>query len=223
MKKGILIISVAVCVCILAILGLNKFKSDSDNTSASATITSASSTIDPASLTIESASVNNSKVAVSDSSAPSTSSTSDNKATGGNTELSIGSGNGAAESTVIIPISIKTVPKEGIGICNFNIKYDTDILEVVEVLPGDAIEKNSSNLEYKIVDSTGLVVFLFSSSSDGKDSITKPGVISNVKFKIKKDAKKGVTKVTRGTAGAFVGVSGDKINAEFTDGEITVK
>ncbi|MHB8061893.1 MAG: cohesin domain-containing protein [Ruminiclostridium sp.] len=192
MRKVILAILVIICVCILTIWAVNRYTSDSVASTASA----------------------NNAVVSSD--------TSKIEALAGKTEVVIGSGSGTAEATVMIPISVKTVPEKGIGSCNFNIKYDTETLEVVEVLPGDAIGSKASNLDYSIINVTGMVNFLFTSSNNGEDSITAPGVISNIKFKIKKDAKKGITKVERGTPGAFGDVSLNKINAVFTDGEITV-
>jgi len=222
MKKVILIIVVIICVGILTILAVNKFTPDSDTTTASAAITSVSPAITSVAPAITSASSATITSESANSSAVS-SNTVKNEAPGGKAEIVIGSVSGAAESTVLIPISVKTVPDKGIGSCNFNIKYDTNILEVVDVLPGDAIGNNIANLDYSNIDVTGIVSFLYTSSNNGKDSITKPGVITNVKFKIKKDAKKGVYKISNGTTGAFGDVSLNKINAVFTEGEITVK
>jgi hypothetical protein len=199
MKKVILLILIVICIGVLSIWVVSRFQADSNTATSSATITSVSAN----------------KSAVS-------SNTIKNEATGGKAEIIIGSGSGTSESTILIPISVKTLPEKGIGSCNFNITYDTNILEAVEVIPDDAAGKNIANIDYSIIKETGIVSFLFTSSSNGKDSITKPGVITNVKFKIKKDAKKGVTKVSNGTTGAFGDVSLNKINVVFTAGEITI-
>jgi cytoskeletal protein RodZ len=224
MKKVILAILIIICVTALAILGVNYFKSDSETSTStiSSTVSNASS----------SASATNSKDASSDSKSTASASSksgaadksaSKDKTPGGNAQIEIGKVSGTADSTVTVPVSVKTVPSNGIGSFNFNIKYDTSILEVVEVKPGDAFGSNNSNFDYTVIDTTGLVSFLYTSSNSGKDAITKPGVITNITFKVKKDAKKGATKITRGTAGAFGDVSLKKINPEFIDGEITVK
>ena len=149
--------------------------------------------------------------------------TSANKSTSEKAEVEIGSGEGAAESTVTVPINVKSVPENGIGSCNFSVKYDASILEAVEVIPGDLIGKNTSNLDYSILDSTGIVSFLFASSNDGKDSISKSGELVKIKFKIKKDAKKGLTKITKELNGVFGDTSLKKVDAVFTQGGITIK
>ncbi len=143
------------------------------------------------------------------------------KATGGESEIAIGSGDGTVGSSVTIPLTVNTVPEKGIGSFNFNIKYDTGILEVAEVKPGDALV-SGADFDYMINAETGTVSFLFTCSNDGKDSITKPGVITNISFKIKENAKKGVTQITSGTPGAFGDISLNRINAVFKEGGIKV-
>lgn len=226
MKKVILAILIIICVTALAILGVNYFKSDSETSTP--TISTASDSPSTASASAKPSSAKSSDSTKSKTSSAAKSSTADkstskSKAEGGSTEIEIGKVSGAADSTVTVPVSVKTVPSNGIGSFNFNIKYDTSILEVVEVKPGDVFGSNNSNFDYTVIDTTGLVSFLYTSSNSGKDIITKPGVITNITFKVKKDAKKGATKITRGTAGAFGDKSLKKINPEFKDGEITVK
>lgn len=204
MKKAILIFLVIIFAGILVVFGLGKIKSDSDTTSAKQTTADIKDISQPSAKTEV------------------TADTSKKEALGGTADITIGSVSGTLGSTVIVPISIKTVPEKGIGSCNFNIKYDTEILEAVEVTPGDAIGKNTANLDYSILDSAGKISFLFTSSSDGKDSITKTGEFINIKFKIRENAKKGITKITREIAGAFGDTSLNKVDAVFTEGEITV-
>ncbi|PYG86540.1 cohesin domain-containing protein [Ruminiclostridium sufflavum DSM 19573] len=229
MKKTILIVSIII-VCGLAIFGIVKLTSNSEaiSTASDKTAAKISAEASTAANTAES------------SGAASTADTKDTKAASGDTEASkdntdgkepakgdviitIGSGNASAEQTVVIPVSMDTVPKAGIGSCNFNIKYDTKVLEVVEVLPGDITKNIEANLEYSVIETTGMVSYLFTSSNDGKDAITKPGVLTKIKFKVKKDAEKGATAITNGTAGAFGDNSLNKISATFNSGELTVK
>lgn len=227
MKKTILIVSIII-VCGLAIFGIVKLTSKSDNSSA-ANNTAATITTDNPSATN---STDNTAVSATDTKDAKDASTSSTDATDkstsketvkGDTVISIGSASASAEETVIIPVKIDTVPKDGIGSCNFNIKYDTNVLEVAEVLPGDITENIDSNLEYSVIETTGMVSYLFTCSSNGKDAITKPGIITNIKFKVKKDAQKGATTITNGTAGAFGDNSLKKISATFNSGEINVK
>lgn len=205
MKKAILIFLGVIFVSVLVVFGLGKITTNADTASAKQTTADRKD--------INQASANKTDVAAN---------TSKKVALGGTADITIGSVSGILGSTVIVPISIKTVPEKGIGSCNFNIKYDTEILEVVEVTPGNAIGKNTTNLDYSILDSAGMISFLFTSSNDGKDSITKAGEFINIKFKIKEDAKKGITKITREIAGAFGDTSLNKVDAVFTEGEITV-
>ncbi|QNU67292.1 cohesin [Ruminiclostridium herbifermentans] len=217
MKKTILIVSIII-VCGLAIFGIVKLTSNSDNSSV-ADNAAATITVD------DQTTASNSESDTKDTNDASTSSTdaASNEVVKGDVEITIGSATASAEETVIIPVKVETVPEAGIGSCNFNIKYDTNVLEVVEVLPGDITENIDSSLEYSVIETTGMVSYLYTSSSNGKDTITKPGIISNIKFKIKKDAQKGTTTITNGTAGAFGDNSLNKITATFTRGEINVQ
>lgn len=227
MKKTILIISIII-VFGLAIFGVVKLTSNSDNSTASndtvATISTETSS--------DSNSSDNTSVTADNKDAKNESSNSDKaddksnaskETEKGDVVVSIGSGDASSEETLVIPVKIDTVPKAGIGSCNFNIKYDTSVLEVVEVLPGDITENIASNLEFANIETTGMISYLFTSSNNGKDAITKPGVISNIKFKVKKDAQKGTTELTNGTAGAFGDNSLNKITATFNNGVITIK
>ncbi len=143
------------------------------------------------------------------------------QASGGESEIEIGSGNGTGGSTVTIPVSVNTVPEKGIGSFNFNIKYDTGILEAVEVKPGAALVSDA-DFDYTINNETGTVTFLFACSNNGKDSVTKPGVITNLSFKIKENAKKGVAPIASDTSGAFGDTAFNRINAVFKEGGIKV-
>jgi hypothetical protein len=227
MKKTILIVSIIV-VCGLAIFGIVKLTSNSDNSLAAdntaATITTenqtaTNSTDNSATSDTDTKDTKDAATTSNDTTEKSTS----NETVKGDAVISIGSASASAEETVIIPVKVDTVPKAGIGSCNFNIKYDTNVLEVVEVLPGDITENIGSSLEYSVIETTGMISYLYTSSSNGKDSIIKPGVITNIKFKVKKDAQKGATSITNGTAGAFGDNSLNKITATFNSGEINVK
>jgi hypothetical protein len=224
MKKTILIVSIII-VCGLAIFGIVKLTSKSDNSLASNNTAATITTENPSATN----STDNTAASTTDTKDASTSSieatekSTSEEPVKGDTVISIGSASASAEETVIIPVNIDTVPKDGIGSCNFNVKYDTNVLEVVEVLPGDITENIGSSLEYSVIETTGMVSYLFTSSSNGKDAIAKPGVITNIKFKVKKDAQKGATTITNGTAGAFGDNSLKKVTATFNSGEINVK
>lgn len=226
MKKTILIVSIII-VCGLAIFGIVKLTSKSDNSSAANNTAASITTENPATNSTDNAAVSTTDTKdTKDASTSSTDATekSTSKDTAkADTVISIGTASASSEETVIIPVNVDTVPKDGIGSCNFNIKYDTNVLEVVEVLPGDITDNIGSSLEYSVIETTGMVSYLFTSSSNGKDAITKPGVITNIKFKVKKDAQKGATAIANGTAGAFGDTSLKKITATFNSGEINVK
>lgn len=225
MKKVILAILIIVCVTALIIFGVNHFTSDSETSTstASGTVSNSSSSASVSSTSSSKGTDSKSAAATDAKSSKDTKSASKEKTPGGEAEIAIGTASGTAGSTVTIPVNIKNVPAKGIGSFNFNIKYDTSALEVAEVKPGDVFGSNNSNFDYTVIDTTGLISFLFTSSNSGKDAITKPGDIINITFKIKSNAKKGAVKISHGTSGAFGDVELKKINPVFTEGEITVK
>lgn len=227
MKKTILIVSIII-VFGLAVFGVTKLTSSSDNSTVSdktaATITTEASTASNSTDNkTEATTDKKEEKSTSENKEVAKESTASKETAKGDVVVSIGSEKAQTEQTVTIPVSIEAVPKAGIGSCNFNIKYDTKVLEVVEVLPGDITENISSNLEFANIETTGMISYLFTSSNNGKDAITKPGVISNIKFKVKKDAQKGATSITNGTTGAFGDTALNKITATFSNGEITIK
>ena len=226
MKKTILIASIII-VFGLAIFGVMKLTSDNSAVSdkTAATITTEASTASNTTDNKTEATTDNKeeKTTSSENKEVAKESTASKETVKGDVIVSIGSEKAQTEQIVTIPVSIEAVPKAGIGSCNFNIKYDSKVLEVVEILPGDITENISSTLEFANIESTGMVSYLFTSSNNGKDAITKPGVISNIKFKVKKDAQKGATSLNNGTAGAFGDTSLNKITATFNNGEITIK
>ncbi|WP_024834591.1 cohesin domain-containing protein [Ruminiclostridium josui] len=223
MKKVILAILLIILVTAAIIFGVNHFTSDSETSTSTISSTASSSPSVSASSSPAQNSDSKSTKSTSDKDSKDSNSDSKDKTPGGEAEISIGKASGATGSTVTIPVKLNNLPKKGIGSFNFNIKYDTDALEVVEVKPGEIFGSNNSNFDYTVIDATGLVSFLYTSSNSGKDTVTKSGVITNITFKIKDNAKKGTIKISKGTAGAFGDTELKKINPVFTDGEITVK
>lgn len=225
MKKVILAILIIVCVTAAVIFGVNHFTSDSETSTSTISSTASSSSPSASVSTSSSAKSSDSKSTKSTAAKDSkdTKSNPKDKTPGGEAEISIGKVSGATGSTVTIPVKLNNLPEKGIGSFNFNIMYDKDALEVVEVKPGEIFGSNNSNFDYTVIDTTGLVSFLYTSSNSGKDAVTKPGVITNITFKIKDSAKKGSIKISKGTAGAFGDTALKKINPVFTEGEITVK
>ncbi len=225
MKKVILAVVIIVCVTALVIFGVNHFTSDSETSTSTASSTAPSSFSSSASVSTSSSAKSSDSESTKSTVAKDskdTKSNSKDKTPGGEAEISIGKASGATGSTVTIPVKLNNLPKSGIGSFNFNIKYDTEALEVVEVKPGEIFGSNNSNFDYTVIDTTGLVSFLYTSSNSGKDAVTKPGVITNITFKIK-DKAKGTIKISQGTSGAFGDTELKKINPVFTEGEITVK
>lgn len=227
MKKTILIVSIII-VCGLAIFGIFKLTQKADNSSESSNVAASTITTEAPSTnsTVNTAPSTENKTNDSTSKdkdvAKETTSNKDTN-TKGDVVISIGSASATADETIVVPLSVDTVPKNGIGSCNFNIKYDNKALEVVEITPGNITKNISSTLEFANIESTGMISYLFTSSTDGKDAITKPGIVSNIKFKVKKDAAKGKIELTNGTTGAFGDKSLNKITASFNNGQITIK
>jgi hypothetical protein len=222
MKKIIIICLSVILIGVLVVFGINKFSTGSDTTSAIKTSASVSNL--PSTDSNSSSTNSNSSSSASNESANTGKSSSDSsKATpGGKANITIGSVSGAIGSTVIVPISVTSIPEKGIGSCNFSIKYDTQILEAIEVTPGKLIGKNTNNFDHLIFADKGLISFLYTCSNDGKDAITKSGEFINIKFKIKDTAQTGFTQLIKQKGGAFGDTSLNKIDATFKDSEITI-
>jgi hypothetical protein len=144
MKKVILTIAVVVCLCIIATFMLNGSSPNSAVSVNSSAVNNVQSDKTQSNGTSDNSTVTNGKSdnsaaaaegksnggAAADSSKTVKNASGDN-ASSEKTNVEIGSAEGNADSTVTIPISIKSVPKNDIGSCNFSVKYDTSILEAV--------------------------------------------------------------------------------------------
>lgn len=129
---------------------------------------------------------------------------------------------GGPGSIVTVPVSFDTIVEKGVGGCNFSIEYDNTKVEVEEVIPGDIIGSNISNLEYALSDSKGMISFLFACDNES-DAITKSGIFANVKFLIKENLEPGDVALTF-TADRSVGDAGlERVDAVYQDGQISIK
>jgi hypothetical protein len=113
-------------------------------------------------------------------------------------ELEIGSIKGYRGEVATVPVSFKNVPAAGINNCDFAIKYDTNIMEVVEdgVIPG-AITKNSNVTFDKIIDkNNGIIKFLYCDESGlGSEAIKSDGVFASIKFLIRQNTSLSINKI----------------------------
>ncbi|HEX9061933.1 MAG TPA: cohesin domain-containing protein [Clostridia bacterium] len=133
-------------------------------------------------------------------------------------EASIGKAEGKSGDTVEIPISLKGVPSKGIDACDFSIVYDQNLLESLDVLPGGIIYKPTDLESSK--PQIGKIKILFTTDNG---YITKDGVFTKLKFKIKSGAQPGTAFVKLDSLGSFVETGVKEISTHFTEGSVEIK
>lgn len=116
----------------------------------------------------------------------------------------VGSTEGFAGDTVIVPIRFENVPNGttqgsnsyGINNTDFVLHYDKDVLEVVEVYAGEITVNpatNFSNFNNKV---SGTVTLLYADdTATGNEMIRTDGVFARIRFRIKDDAKLGFSEL----------------------------
>ncbi|MDP4176950.1 MAG: cohesin domain-containing protein [Bacillota bacterium] len=138
-------------------------------------------------------------------------------------KVSIGSGEGSEGKTVTIPVKFSSVPKKGIDGCDFKLKYDTTALEMSDVQPADIIgSTNKDGFSTENDDTNGVISVLFMDTT-GNSAITKNGSFMNITFKVKSGAKKGDSKITLDSVGAFADKDLNEIGTDFSAGKVTIK
>jgi len=139
-------------------------------------------------------------------------------------DIIIDSIQGNPGSTVKVPINIENIPSIGINNCDFTLKFDSDVLEFDSYESGDIVPIPIANLSVnKATDDT--VKFLFNDQSQGSMPIIENGLFATITFKIKENAKTGISKLEISSYGAFSGKSGDGLQAivpKFTSGSIEI-
>ena len=132
-------------------------------------------------------------------------------------KASFASGTVAAGSTIKVPFTISGDFSTGIMGFGCKIAYDSDVLEVVSVDPGEIITSPETNFKYDSTSAGKIGIFFGESSFDEENYIYEGGTAVYVTFKAK-EGTSGQTKVSLDSEGltltdaSFESVEGAKIN-----------
>ena len=106
--------------------------------------------------------------------------------------VTIGTVQGAPGQAVSVPVTIAKVPSSGVTTFDMTIVYDSSVLEYVSYEPGSIIKNPSENFEIN-KEEDGKLRALFLDMTVENESITADGLIANLNFKIKSNAKAGTS------------------------------
>ncbi|OPZ84261.1 MAG: Cellulosome-anchoring protein precursor [Firmicutes bacterium ADurb.Bin419] len=95
-----------------------------------------------------------------------------------------------AGEMVSIPITLSNITDIGIAACDFEVAYNSENLEFVEVTAGEIVKNASINLSSNL-EEAGKINFLFLDNTMKDEAITTNGVFATIKFKVKDTAKAG--------------------------------
>lgn len=138
--------------------------------------------------------------------------------------VNVGSATGEPGGTVTIPVSFQGVPATGINNFDFEIAYKGDMLEFVNVTPGNIITDFNENVGTFNKEDPGQVKVFYNDSTQGLNSIIKDGVCLNVVFKIKSSALPSIYQIGVLLSGNFNDKNMNEINdIKVNSGTITVK
>lgn len=88
--------------------------------------------------------------------------------------------------TAEVFIDFSNLPQQGLNNCDFGLTFDSSILEVVDVLPGEIVKNASVNFSYSIDNEKGKVGMLFSDETGvGNELIKTNGRFAKIKVKVK--------------------------------------
>jgi hypothetical protein len=111
-------------------------------------------------------------------------------ASNGSVSIIVGSVEGTRGEIINVPVSFKGVGSQSINNCDFRLKFDSSVLEAVEVTPGAIVKNAASNFSSNIIESSS-IHFIYVDNSGFSDQITSDGLFANVKFRIKANAALG--------------------------------
>ncbi|AUG56476.1 S-layer homology domain-containing protein [Acetivibrio saccincola] len=92
-----------------------------------------------------------------------------------------------------VPVSFSNLPDSGINNCDFRLKYDKDVLEIVELKPGKIVTNPNINFRYNINDPGKVAVMFVDETGVGKELIKEDGDFIILVFKVNDSAKNGMS------------------------------
>ncbi|GKX67106.1 cohesin domain-containing protein [Inconstantimicrobium mannanitabidum] len=140
-----------------------------------------------------------------------------------NLNVVIGNATGKAGTTVVVPVTVKGITKNGMNACTFTLSYDKNLFENVKVTPGDICVNPDATFIPSVDAENGLInIFYCDSTGAELEAILKDGLFFNISFDIKAGAKEGTTDVKVSDPGNFVDTKSAAYNLNYTNGSVTI-
>ncbi|ALX07637.1 cellulose binding domain-containing protein [Acetivibrio thermocellus AD2] len=127
--------------------------------------------------------------------------------------------------TVRIPVRFSGIPSKGIANCDFVYSYDPNVLEIIEIEPGDIIvdPNPTKSFDTAVYPDRKIIVFLFAEDSGtGAYAITKDGVFATIVAKVKEGAPNGLSVIKFVEVGGFANNDLVEQKTQFFDGGVNV-
>ena len=137
----------------------------------------------------------------------------------------IGTIEAKAGDIITIPITLSGIPESGLANFSYKLAYDSNVLEAVEINPGDIITNPDNNFMSGIFpDRNFLSVLFIDTALDDTETIKKGGVMTNIKFKVKDNASVGKSTITfKMGDDSFYYLDGTEAKIQYSNGSVEVK
>ena len=127
--------------------------------------------------------------------------------------------------TVNIPVRFSGIPSKGIANCDFVYSYDPNVLEIIEIKPGELIvdPNPDKSFDTAVYPDRKIIVFLFAEDSGtGAYAITKDGVFATIVAKVKEGAPEGFSAIEISEFGAFADNDLVEVETDLINGGVLV-
>nr|3KCP_A Chain A, Cellulosomal-scaffolding protein A [Acetivibrio thermocellus ATCC 27405]4FL4_C Chain C, Cellulosome anchoring protein cohesin region [Acetivibrio thermocellus]4FL4_F Chain F, Cellulosome anchoring protein cohesin region [Acetivibrio thermocellus]4FL4_I Chain I, Cellulosome anchoring protein cohesin region [Acetivibrio thermocellus]4FL4_L Chain L, Cellulosome anchoring protein cohesin region [Acetivibrio thermocellus] len=139
--------------------------------------------------------------------------------------LKIGRAEGRPGDTVEIPVNLYGVPQKGIASGDFVVSYDPNVLEIIEIEPGELIvdPNPTKSFDTAVYPDRKMIVFLFAEDSGtGAYAITEDGVFATIVAKVKEGAPEGFSAIEISEFGAFADNDLVEVETDLINGGVLV-
>ncbi len=126
-----------------------------------------------------------------------------------------------AGENVSIPITLSNIADIGIAACDFEMVYNSENLEFVEVTAGEIVKNAGINFSTNL-EEEGRIRFLFLDNTMKDEAITTNGVFATIKFKVKDTAKIGKYPVEVSGAPTFGDTILASMEVDYKSGAVNV-
>ncbi|WP_279379044.1 cohesin domain-containing protein [Acetivibrio straminisolvens] len=122
-----------------------------------------------------------------------------------------------------VPINIKNVPENAVANIDFELQYDAELLEIIDIKPGDLVKSPSESFDYNVLDSEEIIVILYAEATGrGTESIKTDGVLCTIVLEVSKDAKPGTSRIKLVNLGGVADNTLREIYTEVIDGKVEI-